>query len=217
MISDQDFKDGATLLDYHQLGHDLEPCSVAIVLGGHDLTVPEHAADLYHRGLVPRVVISGGPNPTTPDAFPNGEAAKFRDIAVRNGVPSTAILLEPAATNTGANITLSRQVLADAGTALESIGSVLIVCMPSMQRRAYATCRKVWPEVRVLCSSATMTWPNYLDSIGDHQLVLSNLVGDTQRVIDYPALGYAIEQDVPADVLDAHLRLIAAGYTSRLP
>jgi hypothetical protein len=36
------------------------------------------------------------------------------------------------------------------------------------------------------------------------------------RIIEYPALGLAIAQDVPADVTDAYQRLIAAGYDSRL-
>lgn len=42
------------------------------------------------------------------------------------------------------------------------------------------------------------------------------LVGDFQRIIEYPARGFAIAQDVPADVTDAYQRLIAAGYDSRL-
>ena len=36
------------------------------------------------------------------------------------------------------------------------------------------------------------------------------------RIIEYPALGLAIAQDVPADVTGAYQRLIAAGYDSRL-
>jgi hypothetical protein len=42
------------------------------------------------------------------------------------------------------------------------------------------------------------------------------LVGDLQRVIEYPALGFAVEQDVPDDVRIAYERLIKAGYISRL-
>ena len=42
------------------------------------------------------------------------------------------------------------------------------------------------------------------------------LVGDLQRVIEYPARGFAVAQDVPADVTDAYQRLIAAGYDTRL-
>lgn len=42
------------------------------------------------------------------------------------------------------------------------------------------------------------------------------LVGDLQRVIEYPGLGFAAEQDVPADVQGAYERLVGAGSDSRL-
>jgi hypothetical protein len=42
------------------------------------------------------------------------------------------------------------------------------------------------------------------------------VVGDTQRVIEYPAAGYAMEQEVPPAVSGSYHRLIEAGFTSRL-
>jgi hypothetical protein len=42
------------------------------------------------------------------------------------------------------------------------------------------------------------------------------LVGDLQRIIEYPKQGFAIEQVVPEDVLAAYDRLIQAGFDSRL-
>jgi hypothetical protein len=52
--------------------------------------------------------------------------------------------------------------------------------------------------------------------IGDDKLVIDMLVGDLQRIIDYPARGFAIAQDVPGAAMDAYRRLTAAGYDSRL-
>ena len=51
---------------------------------------------------------------------------------------------------------------------------------------------------------------------GASKLVIDMLVGDLQRVVEYPARGFAVAQDVPADVTDAYQQLIAAGYDSRL-
>ncbi|NDZ56301.1 hypothetical protein G3I47_03260 [Streptomyces anulatus] len=45
---------------------------------------------------------------------------------------------------------------------------------------------------------------------------LDMLVGDLQRVIEYPKLGFAVEQEIPEDVHAAYERLIRAGFTSRL-
>jgi uncharacterized SAM-binding protein YcdF (DUF218 family) len=137
----------------------------------------------------------------------------FREEALRLGMPAEAILVESEATNTEQNIRLSRQVLADAGVAVQS---VMLVCMPYMQRRAYATCRKVWPEVDVVCASAPITLDDYLKLNGEDLPMVDMMVGDLQRIIEYPERGFAIAQDVPTDVLDAYHRLVAAGYDSRL-
>jgi uncharacterized SAM-binding protein YcdF (DUF218 family) len=85
-----------------------------------------------------------------------------------------------------------------------------------MQRRAYATARKLWPEVGIVCASEPLTFEDYLKSIGDEKLVIDMLVGDLQHVIEYPKQGFAIAQDVPADVRAAYQRLLDAGYDSRL-
>ena len=39
---------------------------------------------------------------------------------------------------------------------------------------------------------------------------------DTQRIIEYPKRGFAIPQDVPAEVEAAYGRLVEAGFTARL-
>jgi hypothetical protein len=41
-------------------------------------------------------------------------------------------------------------------------------------------------------------------------------VRDLQRLIEYPKRGFAVEQEVPADVYDAYERLVRAGFDSRL-
>ncbi|MFJ4668931.1 YdcF family protein [Kitasatospora purpeofusca] len=212
-ITDRQWADTTLLWDYQQMGHDLQPCDVAIGLGSHDLGVAAETAGLYLRGLVKRIVFTGGPNPSRPEAFPRGEAVHFAEHAVALGVPESAILREPNARNTGQNIEFSRAVLAEAGG---TVASVLLVSMPYMERRAYATCRKVWPEVEVVCASAPMNLNDYVKTIGDDGLVIDSLVGDLQRVIEYPGLGFAVAQDVPGSVHDAYQRLIADGFTSRL-
>ncbi|GAA2084714.1 YdcF family protein [Kitasatospora saccharophila] len=212
-ITDQQWADTALLWDYQQMGHELRPCDVAIGLGSHDLGVAAETAGLYLRGLVKRIVFTGGPNPSRPDHFPRGEAVHFAEHAIGLGVPEDAVLIEPKARNTGQNIEFSRAVLDGAGVA---VSSVLLVSMPYMERRAYATCRKVWPEVEAVCASAPMDLHDYVKTIGDESLVIDSLVGDFQRAIEYPRLGFAVAQDVPGRVHDAYQRLIDAGFTSRL-
>lgn len=212
-VTDTDWADARILWDYHQMGHPLRAADAAIVLGCHDLGVADAAAEQYHAGRVPVLVCSGADNPTRAELFPDGEAAAFADRLIELGVPAAAVLTEPCATNTGANIALSRAVLADAGI---RVGTVMVVSMPYMQRRAYTTCRAVWPEVEVVCAASALTLDDYAKTIGDNHLVLDHLVGDLQRIIVYPSQGFAIAQDIPEHVTAAYDRLIAAGYTHRM-
>jgi len=201
--------DAKLIWDYHQLGHQLRPCSAGIGLGSHDLRVATLAADLCRAGLFPVLVFSGGNSPTTAARFPRGEAVHYAEHATALGVPAGAIIIEPRAANTGQNIDYSRAALAAAGI---PVTSVMLISKPYMQRRAYATIRKAWSEVEPVCASEDITFDEYLKSIGDDKLVIDMLVGDLQRVIEYPARGFSIAQDVPDD----YQRLIAAGYDSRL-
>jgi hypothetical protein len=209
----QHHADAKLIWDYHQLGHQLRPCSAGIGLGSHDLGVATLAAGLYLARLFPVLVFSGGNSPTTADIFPRGEAVHYAEHAISLGVPADAIIIEPRAANTGQNIGYSRQALADAGI---PVTSVMLISKPYMQRRAYATIRTAWPEAEPVCASENVTFDEYLKSIGDDKLVIDMLVGDLQRVIEYPVRGFAIAQEVPADVTGAYQRLIAAGYDSRL-
>ncbi|MFI5735247.1 YdcF family protein [Kribbella sp. NPDC051587] len=203
--------DAQIIWDYHQMNHALRPADIGIGLGSHDLGVATYAAHLFHQSLFPTLVFTGATSPSTTAYFPRGEAIHYRDQAIKLGVPAANILVEPRATNTGQNIAFTRDLLA--GTPVKS---VLLISKPYMERRAFATCQKQWPEVQATCASAPIDLTTYINTIGDANFVLNMLVGDLQRVITYPARGFAIEQNVPADVHHAYDRLIAAGYTSRL-
>ncbi|MFG2989969.1 YdcF family protein [Streptomyces sp. NPDC048257] len=212
-ITEDQWRRAKLIWDYHQMGHDLVPVDVAIGLGSHDLGVAAASVDLYRAGLFPVLVFTGGNSPTTRARFPRGEAVHFREHALELGVPDSAIFVEPNAANTGQNITLTRDLLATQGIRPKT---VLLVSKPYMERRSFATARKLWPEVDVLCASEPLELDDYLKSIGDEKLVLDMLVGDLQRVIEYPKLGYAIAQDVPQDVYDAYESLMRDGFTSRV-
>jgi hypothetical protein len=59
------------------------------------------------------------------------------------------------------------------------------------------TTRRAWSEVKAIYASEPLTFDEYVTEIGDAKLLIDILVGDFQRVIEYPAFGYANAQDVP--------------------
>ncbi|MGW2058320.1 YdcF family protein [Streptomyces sp. NPDC001840] len=213
MISTQDWADTRRLWDYHQMGHTPRPCSVAIGLGSHDLGVADTAVDLYKHGMAPLLVFTGATSPTTRERMPRGEAVHYQERALELGVPSSAVLVEPRARNTGENISFSRDLLEEAGA---DVSSVLLISKPYEERRAYATARKLWPEVEIISASTPMTLDEYIDSISDARLVIDMLVGALQRLLIYPEQGFMISQSVPDDVIAAYERLRRQGFTSRL-
>jgi uncharacterized SAM-binding protein YcdF (DUF218 family) len=212
-IPDEIRADVETLWRYHDMHHELRPCDVGIGLGSHDLGVAVIATRLFHEGLFSWIVFTGANAPTTVERFPRGEAVHYREYAVEQGVPAESILVEPRATNTAENLEYSRQLL---GERRISVKSVLIMSRPYQQRRAYATCKLIWPEVDVVCASNPLELDDYVRSIGDPRRVVNMLVGDTQRIEVYAERGFAIPQEMPDEVQAAFGRLVAAGYTTRL-
>ncbi|WP_405912793.1 YdcF family protein [Streptomyces sp. NBC_00963] len=213
MISAQAWTDAQRLWEFQQMGHEPRPCSVGIGLGSHDLGVADVTANLYRRGMFPLIVFTGATSRTTCDRMPRGEAEHYRERALELGVPASAILVEPKARNTGENVDFTRELLAERGV---DVSSVLLVSKPYEERRAYATARRLWPEVEIVSASAPVSLSEYVDSINDARLVLDMLVGAQQRLLIYPEQGFMIRQEVPDSVAAAYERLCSEGFTSRL-
>jgi hypothetical protein len=89
-----------------------------------------------------------------------------------------------------------------------------------MERRSYATFRKLWPEKHLIVTSPQVSFRNYLEEYANLSLsasdVVSIMVGDLQRIKLYPSLGFQIEQEIPADVWSAFELLVHAGYDKYL-
>ena len=151
--------------------------------------------------------------PTTVERFPRGEAIHYAEHAQELGVPTDAIMIESEATNTGENIVLTRAALAERRIFPKS---VTLISRPYQQRRAYATCRKIWPEVDPICASLPLPLAEYVETIGDVDRVLNMLVGDTQRIGLFAERGFAVPQPMPANVEQAYEHLVQHGYTARL-
>ncbi|UWZ60213.1 YdcF family protein [Dactylosporangium aurantiacum] len=193
--------------------HELRPCDIGIGLGSHDLGVAIIATDLYHRGYFPRIVFTGANAPTTIDRFPRGEAVHYAEYAIEHGVPDNAVLVEPNAANTQQNFELTRKLLDERGARVQS---AIVMSRPYQQRRAYATAKKIWPDLDVVCASRPLCLDDYVRSIGSPTKVIDMIVGDTQRIDVYAVRGFAVAQEMPSSVRAALNNLVKAGYTSRL-
>jgi len=104
--------------------------------GGYQERV-KTAVDLYREGLAPRLVISSG------FVFAFKEAEVMRALAIANGVPASAIVLETVSANTRENVVNTRTILGSGRT-------ILLVSSPYHMRRALLTWRRAAPEITVI-------------------------------------------------------------------
>jgi len=202
---------------YHRLNHQLERADAIVVLCSHDTRVAERGAELFLDGWAPLLIFSGGLGSITSRMWSEPEADLFARIAVSMGVPEDRILIENRSTNTGDNVVFTRRLLAERGLDPQTF---ILVQKPYMERRTFATFRKQWPEKQILVTSPQVPFDRYLAAYSNEAIstddVISIMVGDLQRIQVYPAKGFQIHQDIPADVWDAYQELVDAGYNRHL-
>ena len=206
-----------TLWNYHLMQHEIGAADAILVLCSHDERVAERAAQLFHQGFAPLVIFSGGQGSITRALWDEPEAERFAQIAVNLGVPRENILIEARSTNTGENIEFTKRLLAEHGLDLQKF---IVVQKPYMERRAFATFRKLWPDKEVVVTSPQVSFREYVDQYTNRALspadVVSIMVGDLQRIRVYPARGWQIAQEIPNEVWGAFEELVRAGYNKYL-
>jgi uncharacterized SAM-binding protein YcdF (DUF218 family) len=200
--------------DYLCLQAPIQSSTVILGLGSHEIRVAERAAQLYLAGYGEHLVFSGGYGLGTSGTFTDPEAQVFARRAVQLGAPADQILTENTATNTGANITLGARLLAERGVHAQSI---LLVTKPYMERRAWATFKRQWPspQPRVSVTSPQIDYDHYFVGAYPKSQEIRIMLGDMQRIREYPKLGYQVDQEIPPEVWAAYEQLVRLGYGGR--
>jgi uncharacterized SAM-binding protein YcdF (DUF218 family) len=202
-----------TLWNYHQMQHQLERADCILVLGSHDLRVAERGAELYLQGWAPVLIFSGGLGNFTRGMWKEPEADQFARIAIEKGVPQEAIIIENKSTNTGENILFTQKILKDRNL---DPGSLIVVQKPYMERRSYATFKKHWPDKKLMVTSPQISFEEYPNDEIPLERVINIMVGDLQRIKEYPSKGFQTHQEIPQDVWQAYEKLVQSGYDEHL-
>ncbi len=199
------------------MGHVVKERDCILVLGSHDIRVAERGAELFLEGLSQLLIFSGGLGRLTLGLWDKPEAEIFAETAIKMGVPEGNILIENQSTNTGENIIFTRKLLKEKNLNPESF---IVVQKPYMERRAFATFKKIWPEAEISITSPQMDFEEYCKAYESDKItkdnVISIMVGDLQRIMLYPQKGFQIYQEVPEKVTEAYNRLVELGYTRHL-
>lgn len=210
---------GQIIWDYMKLDQPLQQCDAILALGSRDDRVAKYAASLFLQGLGRKLIISGG------SAHQNDllatkwieptEAEHFQAVAVHAGVPIDQILLEKRATNTGENIKFTSDLLRKNRL---DVNSIVVVTKPYMERRAFATFAKQWPDAntRFMVACPPISYADYFNDLQPKEQIINIMVGDLQRIHEYPKLGFQTEQSIPGPVWGAYEQLVRLGYDKHL-
>ena len=201
--------------DYMNLHEQPQKSDAIFCLCSHDTRVAIRAANLMNQGYGKLLIISGGSGKLTKDIFTEPEAIVFSKVAIEQGINPEKIVVEPNSTNTGENIRFTHRLLEEKGINLDSF---VLVQKPYMERRTYATFMKQWPDsgTKITVTSPQLSYNEYISERIPKEAVINIMVGDLQRIKEYPKKGFQIEQAIPAEVWDAYEKLVSAGFNKHL-
>lgn len=174
------------------------PTDIIFVFGGLDLSIPNHASELFKTGNYQYVVISGAEGPLTSGVFSKSEARTFADVMTSAGVPEDRILLEEQAKNTGENVKYGMRRAQEAGL---KVISATLVSKSFLMRRALLTFSKQFPQIATLPSPPPGPPSAYLDR--PKLEFAQRLIGEIDRLVNYERLGFIAHADIPSRVEEA--------------
>lgn len=132
---------------------EVTPADLILLFGGKRLERAERAAQLFHAGLAPRIVITGGDKRGTGRC----EAEVLKEHCIKLGVPAEAVTVECDSVNTMENVRFAvAQVEQEVGW--QHIQNVIVVSAPFHLRRVKRTLAHYIPRtVKITCCADSRT------------------------------------------------------------
>ena len=208
-ISTRTIDCASILWDYMSSFRSVAQCDAIVVCCSYDLRVCDYACSLIESNIAQTLVLSGKSGNWTRDLWDQPESHVFRDRAIRNGLSDDCIILEDRAGNFGENVRFSRDLLASPCT-------VTFLTKPAAVLRLKLTTEAQWPDIEAHVSCPPIKFPEEVCNLIGVLGVINEMVGDVQRIRQYPKLGYQVPHALPSQVVDAWDYLIARGFVHHL-
>ncbi len=181
---------------------------VIVVCCSYDLRVCDYACKLFRKNGAKIIIFSGDKGNWTSHLWEKAEAEIFRDRAMINGIEDSKIIVEDKATNLGENIQFSKKFFKDND-------KITLVSKSNTLLRIKLTF-PIHLNFAVSVSGPLFNFPDEVsNSVGVLGLI-NEMVGDIERIIRYPDLGYQIKHDIPLKVLASYYFLIQRGFVDHL-
>ena len=178
-----------------------------VICCSYDLRVCDHACELLNENISDTLIISGKHGNWTQHLWEKTEAEAFYTRAMDNGVKPRQILMEQDATNFGENIRFSKALIPDAA-------SITFVTKPNSLLRVKLTAEAQWPEAKAWVSCPDIDFPAEVSNIVGVWGVINEMVGDIERIRQYPAKGFQVEHVLPERILENYEFLVENGFNA---
>ncbi len=184
------------------------PADLVLGFGHFDLGIPQRCAELVRAGHGRALAFTGGVGAGS-GRFTQPEAEVFH-AELNRLAPELAprvVLTETRSTNTGENVRYTTEALRALGPELTpgaGLRSVILVATPCRMRRVVATARLYWPTLALYAAPPPSTMAGQVALYrSEQQELVPQLVGEMERLVNYPAKGFSASVEIPADVLAA--------------
>lgn len=135
------------LWDYNHMNQPLRRADFLFIMCSYNLDVADYADILFMQKMGKHIVVSGGiahQDDLLRPTWDEPEAIVFKNRLMELGGKEENITIEDKATNCGENVRFTKAIIEKKKP---DFTTGLILQKPYMERRAYATACKQWPEI----------------------------------------------------------------------
>jgi len=161
-----------------------QKADLALVFGTRHQEVINKVYKLYHKELIPKILISGGINRVTGE----NEALEMSQKLIKLGVNQGDIILEDKSTNSLENVLYSKKAI-EQNFGFEKIKKIIAVVKHYHSRRALMTLKKHFPKTVELIPVTYEIYGFTIDDWFNSELGRNKVLAEWNKIPKYSAKG----------------------------
>lgn len=181
---------------------------IIVVCCSYDLRICDYACRLFKKSGAKKIIFSGNSGNWTRDLWDRPEAEIFKERALQCGINESNIIIEDQATNIGENISFSKKHL-------KSNDRVTFVSKSNTILRIRLTVPK-HIDIDADFAAPQFSFPEEVSEVIGIKGLINEMVGDINRIIEYPHSGFQEEHQIPLKIMESYHYLISRGFTEHL-
>lgn len=197
------------LNDYYE-DSTAESLDYIIGFGHFDMDIPHQCLHLYQQYPEAKIIYSGGVGAGTADLGQPEADAFLAYSKTRMSIDKDDFIIENRSTNTAENMQFTLDLLAKrlANFDHNQPAKVALVANPYRQRRVLLTFSKHWPAASPLNAPPETSYEHESKKFDKKGFdLISLMLGEIDRIINYGEKGWIEKTKVPEEILDIYRQL----------